>query len=101
MPYQGKRRALPEILAPQEVVAIFAACRNLRHRCRRTPKVWKVYVRAPLGGPAHVVRYLSRYVQRIAIANSRITHYDGQNTAYPELPPPASAETLASRRSSG
>ena len=49
---------------------------------RSTPKLWKVYVKAPLAGPAHVVRYLSRYVHRIAIANSRITHYDGQNATF-------------------
>jgi hypothetical protein len=49
---------------------------------RRTPKVWNVYVKAPLAGPAHVVRYLSRYVHRIAISNSRITDYDGQNVTF-------------------
>lgn len=32
MPYQRKRRVLPEILAPEEVVAIFDACHNLKHR---------------------------------------------------------------------
>jgi hypothetical protein len=49
---------------------------------RRTPKVWNVRVQAPLAGPGHVVRYLSRYVHRIAIANSRITSYDGHNVTY-------------------
>jgi integrase/recombinase XerD len=32
MPYQRKRRILPEILAPQEVAAIFDACCNIKHR---------------------------------------------------------------------
>ena len=32
MPNPGKRHALPEILAPQELVAIFAACHNLKHK---------------------------------------------------------------------
>ena len=32
MPYQRKRRVLPEILAPEEVAAIFDACCNLKHR---------------------------------------------------------------------
>ena len=32
MPYQRKRRTLPEILAPEEVLAIFAACHNLKHK---------------------------------------------------------------------
>ena len=49
---------------------------------RRTPKVWNVYAKPPLAGPGHVVRYLSRYVHRIAIANSRITHYDGNSVTF-------------------
>lgn len=49
---------------------------------RRTPKTWNVYAKPPLAGPSHVVRYLSRYVHRIAIANSRITDYDGQNVTF-------------------
>jgi site-specific recombinase XerD len=32
MPYQRKRRNLPEILAPEEVTAILDACNNLKHR---------------------------------------------------------------------
>lgn len=32
MPYQRKRRNLPEILAPEEVTAILDACTNLKHR---------------------------------------------------------------------
>ncbi len=27
---------------------------------RRTPKTWNVYIKRPLAGPGHVVRYLSR-----------------------------------------
>jgi hypothetical protein len=49
---------------------------------RRTPKTWNVYAKRPLAGPGHVVRYLSRYVHRIAIANSRITHYDGESVTF-------------------
>lgn len=49
---------------------------------RRTPKVWNVYAKRPLAGPGHVVRYLSRYVHRIAIANSRITTYDGLSVTF-------------------
>jgi hypothetical protein len=43
---------------------------------------WKVYVKAPLAGPQHVVRYLSRYVHRIAISNSRIVSYDGKTVVF-------------------
>jgi hypothetical protein len=32
MPYQKKRRVLPEILAPEEVRAVLDACTNLKHR---------------------------------------------------------------------
>jgi site-specific recombinase XerD len=32
MPFQRKRRTLPEILAPEEIVAIFDACHNLKHK---------------------------------------------------------------------
>ena len=32
MPYQKKRRVLPEILAPEEIAAIFEACHNLKHK---------------------------------------------------------------------
>ena len=32
MPYQRKRRVLPEILSPDEVAAIFDACHNLKHQ---------------------------------------------------------------------
>jgi hypothetical protein len=49
---------------------------------RRTPKKWNVYAKPPLAGPGHVVRYLSRYVHRIAIANSRITNYDGDSVTF-------------------
>jgi hypothetical protein len=49
---------------------------------RRTPKIWNVYAKPPLAGPGHVVRYLSRYVHRIAIANSRITGYDGESVTF-------------------
>jgi hypothetical protein len=49
---------------------------------RRTPKKWNVYAKRPLAGPGHVVRYLSRYVHRIAIANSRITNYDGNSVTF-------------------
>ena len=45
-------------------------------------KPWKVYVKAPLAGPRHVVRYLSRYVHHIALSNSRIVSYDGQTVVF-------------------
>lgn len=51
-------------------------------RKRASKKEWIVYVKRPLPGPGHVVRYLSRYVHRIAISNSRILAYDGQAVTF-------------------
>jgi hypothetical protein len=34
---------------------------------------WVVYAKRPFAGPSSVLRYLSRYTHRIAIANSRLT----------------------------
>ena len=33
---------------------------------------WVVYAKAPFGGPAHVLKYLSRYTHRVAISNQRL-----------------------------
>jgi len=44
---------------------------------RASKKTWDIDIKPPLEGPHHVVRYLSRYVHRIAISNSRILSYDG------------------------
>jgi len=35
-------------------------------------KDWFVYAKPPFGGPAHVLKYLSRYTHRVAISNSRL-----------------------------
>lgn len=45
-------------------------------------KQWGIRIEPPLGGPDHVVEYLSRYVHRIAISNSRIISYDGQTVVF-------------------
>jgi hypothetical protein len=36
------------------------------------PSSWVVYAKTPLGGPAEVLDYLSRYTHRTAISNERI-----------------------------
>jgi len=42
---------------------------------------WVVYAKQPFAEPAHLIRYLGRYVNRIAIANHRIQSIeDGQVT---------------------
>jgi hypothetical protein len=43
---------------------------------------WVVYAKPPLVGPQQVVRYLSRYTHRIAISNSRLLAYDGNEVTF-------------------
>lgn len=43
---------------------------------------WFVYAKPPFGGPAHVLRYLSRYTHRVAISNRRLTRIDDQNVSF-------------------
>jgi hypothetical protein len=45
-------------------------------------RTWVVYAKAPMAGPGHVVRYISRYTHRIAIANSRLLAYDGNSVTF-------------------
>jgi predicted Zn-ribbon and HTH transcriptional regulator len=49
---------------------------------RAARKRWGVKVKPPLAGPKQVVRYLSRYVHRVALANSRIVAYDGERVRF-------------------
>lgn len=55
---------------------------NLPTLLRRLRKRrWVVYAKPPAAGPEQVLQYLSRYVYRVAIANSRIVdHADGNVT---------------------
>jgi hypothetical protein len=40
---------------------------------------WVVYAKQPLGGPAQVLEYLSRYTHRVAISNERLVSlHEGQ-----------------------
>lgn len=45
-------------------------------------KKWKIHIERPLAGPQAVVRYLAGYVNRVAIAPSRVTEYDGSHIAF-------------------
>ena len=54
-----------------------------RERQRRLYKHdWVVYAKTPLGGPAQVLEYLSRYTHRTAIGNQRIKTVNGQGVAF-------------------
>jgi len=42
---------------------------------------WVVYAKPPFGGPEHLIKYLARYTQRVAISNGRLLEMrDGQVT---------------------
>lgn len=43
---------------------------------------WVVYAKTPMGGPAQVLEYLSRYTHRTAISNERIRSVDAQQVAF-------------------
>lgn len=43
---------------------------------------WVVYAKAPLGGPAQVLEYLSRYTHRTAISNERIRSVSADQVAF-------------------
>jgi len=43
---------------------------------------WVVYAKKPFDGPEHVLRYLSRYTHRIAIANSRLLRADENTVSF-------------------
>jgi hypothetical protein len=73
----GKLRAA---LAAGELPLCEDEARDLIARAGR--KAWGIRIEPPLDGPSHVVEYLSRYVHRIAISNSRIVHYDGQTVVF-------------------
>jgi hypothetical protein len=78
--FRGKLLSkIEDALRKGEILGDLAANLSL---LRRTPKVWRIYAKPPLAGPGHVVRYLSRYVHRIAIANSRISDYDGRQVTF-------------------
>jgi hypothetical protein len=43
---------------------------------------WVVYAKTPLGGPAQVLEYLSRYTHRTAISNERIRAINNEEVAF-------------------
>lgn len=45
-------------------------------------KSWSLHMKRPLRGPAAIVRYLAKYVNRIAISDSRVIGYDGENVTF-------------------
>lgn len=60
------KKALPDVIFPQEI----------------WKKEWVVYCKPPLTNSKKVLRYLGRYVHRIAIANSRIESMDNGKVTF-------------------
>ena len=62
---------------PQGSVADWAARQKQLYK-----HPWVVYAKAPLGGPAQVLEYLSRYTHRTAIGNERIREVSEREVAF-------------------
>lgn len=45
-------------------------------------KDWNVFSEKPLKGPTQLINYLGKYVNRVAISNSRIKNYSGGNVTF-------------------
>ncbi len=43
---------------------------------------WKVYAKPPFGGPEGLIRYLARYMYRVAITNERIESYENHQVTF-------------------
>ncbi len=70
-----KLRLMGELLPLQQLAAFDRFVRSLKKH------PWVVEVRAPFGGPEHVLKYLARYTHRVAISNGRLSDLrDGQVT---------------------
>jgi Putative transposase len=53
-----------------------------KRQCQLYKHKWVVYAEAPLGGPAQVLEYLSRYTHRTAISNERIRSITSDKVAF-------------------
>ncbi|ODT77650.1 MAG: transposase [Pelagibacterium sp. SCN 64-44] len=54
----------------------------LHHLAPVRRKRWVVYAKAPFAGPEAVLAYLSRYTHRVAISNSRLLRFDGNEVTF-------------------
>ena len=75
--YQARRL---EFFAAQAALAEPAAFQTFLAALRKLE--WVVYAKRPFGGPDAVLAYLSRYTHRIAIANSRLVAFDGEQVTF-------------------
>src|SRR5690554_3023801 len=54
----------------------------VRHLAPVRKKRWVAYAKAPFAGPEAVLAYLSRYTYRVAISNSRLLRFDGNEVTF-------------------
>jgi hypothetical protein len=67
------RNELAPLAEPKAFAALVDPLRNTE---------WVVYAKRPFAGPEAVLAYLSRYTHRVAISNSRLIAFDGQNVTF-------------------
>jgi hypothetical protein len=67
---QGKLHGPPDAAAFEKLIAA-----SVGHE-------WVVYAKPPFGGPAQVLKYLSRYTHRIAFSNRRLVSMDAQTVTF-------------------
>ena len=67
-----RRRGLPGV-SSDELEAIIA-------KAYSSP--WVVYAKPPFGGPLQVLRYLARYIHRVAIGDSRLVNVDDDGVTF-------------------
>ena len=73
---RGQLQLFGELKPLTEPDAFAALCARLK------AKKWTIDARAPFAGPACVLAYLARYTHRVAIANSRLLHYDHHRVVF-------------------
>jgi hypothetical protein len=64
-------------LAPLQEASAFA-----RYLAPVARAEWIVYAKPPFGGPERVLEYLGRYTHRVAISNSRLVEFTGEDVAF-------------------
>ena len=60
----------------------FDVAQAKRHFARAARHRFGVYAKAPFAGPSAFLKYISRYVHRVAISDRRIVDYDGQRVTF-------------------
>lgn len=57
-------------------------CKEMKHLHPLYKNNWVVYAKKPMTTGEKVIEYISRYVHRVAISNSRIKNYDGKTVSF-------------------